>query len=203
MNKEVTFLNKTIGSKIKEIRNEKKMTLKELSEKTSLSTGFLSQLERGLTSIDTDSLLNIAETLEVELSYFLLATSNRKDRFVQKSYERTVYKIDNNKYINYILSNNPEDKVLLPRLIEVLPNDTEDDLVTYHHGGEEFIYVLEGIITLFINGEKSLLYPGDSAHYKSSVNHNYANYTNKICKIIEVSSPSEVNTTKDTDINRK
>lgn len=193
-------MNKVIGSKIKELRNEKKMTLKELSEKTSLSTGFLSQLERGLTSIDTDSLLNIAEALEVELSYFLLSTNKRKDRFVQKGYERTVYKIDNNKYINYILSNNPEDKVLLPRLIEVLPNDTDDDLITYHHGGEEFIYVLEGIITLFINGEKNLLYPGDSAHYKSSVNHNYANYTNKICKILEVSSPSEVNTTEDTAI---
>ncbi len=193
-------MNKVIGSKIKELRNEKKMTLKELSEKTSLSTGFLSQLERGLTSIDTDSLLNIAEALEVEISYFLLSTNKRKDRFVQKGYERTVYKIDNNKYINYILSNNPEDKVLLPRLIEVLPNDTDDDLITYHHGGEEFIYVLEGIITLFINGEKNLLYPGDSAHYKSSVNHNYANYTNKICKILEVSSPSEVNTTEDTAI---
>ena len=193
-------MNKVIGSKIKELRNEKKMTLKELSEKTSLSTGFLSQLERGLTSIDTDSLLNIAEALEVELSYFLLSTSKRKDRFVQKGYERTVYKIDNNKYINYILSNNPEDKVLLPRLIEVLPNDTDDDLITYHHGGEEFIYVLEGIITLFINGEKNLLYPGDSAHYKSSVNHNYANYTNKVCKILEVSSPSEVNTTEDTAV---
>jgi len=200
MSKEVKSLNKVIGSKIKELRNEKKMTLKELSEKTSLSTGFLSQLERGLTSIDTDSLLNIAEALEVEISYFLLSTNKRKDRFVQKGYERTVYKIDNNKYINYILSNNPEDKVLLPRLIEVLPNDTDDDLITYHHGGEEFIYVLEGIITLFINGEKNLLYPGDSAHYKSSVNHNYANYTNKICKILEVSSPSEVNTTEDTAI---
>ncbi|MEG0133192.1 MAG: XRE family transcriptional regulator [Clostridium sp.] len=180
-------MNKIIGSKIKELRTNKKMTLKELSEKTSLSTGFLSQLERGLTSIATDSLLNIADALEVELSYFLLSTTKRRERFVQKSYERDVYKIDNSIYINYILSNNHEDKKLLPRLIEILPCEINEPLSTYHHGGEEFIYVLEGIITLFINDESQCLYPGDSAHFKSTVNHNYANYTNKVCKILTIS----------------
>lgn len=189
-------MNKIIGSKIKELRTNKKMTLKELSEKTSLSTGFLSQLERGLTSIATDSLLNIAEALDVELSYFLLSTSKRRERFVQKSYERDIYKIDNATYINYILSNNPEDKVILPRLIEILPNNSNENLSTYHHDGEEFIYVLEGVVTLFINEEKQYLYPGDSAHFKSSINHNYANYTNKICKILVMSVPNPVSTDK-------
>ncbi len=178
-------MNKIIGSKIKELRTNKKMTLKELSEKTSLSTGFLSQLERGLTSIATDSLLNIAEALDVELSYFLLSTSKRRERFIQKSYERDIAL-----HINYVLSNNPEDKTILPRLIEILPTNTEENLNTYQHEGEEFIYVLEGIITIFINDEKQYLYPGDSAHFKSSINHNYANYTNKICKILVVSAPN-------------
>ncbi len=189
-------MNKIIGSKIKELRTNKKMTLKELSEKTSLSTGFLSQLERGLTSIATDSLLNIAEALDVELSYFLLSTSKRRERFIQKSYERDIYKIDNALHINYVLSNNPEDKTMLPRLIEILPTNTEENLSTYQHEGEEFIYVLEGIITLFINDEKQYLYPGDSAHFKSSINHNYANYTNKICKILVVSVPNPAATSK-------
>ncbi|HBA04177.1 MULTISPECIES: XRE family transcriptional regulator [unclassified Clostridium] len=189
-------MNKIIGSKIKELRTNKKMTLKELSEKTSLSTGFLSQLERGLTSIATDSLLNIAEALDVELSYFLLSTSKRRERFIQKSYERDIYKIDNALHINYVLSNNPEDKTILPRLIEILPTNTEENLNTYQHEGEEFIYVLEGIITLFINDEKQYLYPGDSAHFKSSINHNYANYTNKICKILVASVPNPAATSK-------
>lgn len=189
-------MNKIIGSKIKELRTNKKMTLKELSEKTSLSTGFLSQLERGLTSIATDSLFNIAEALDVELSYFLLSTSKRRERFIQKSYERDIYKIDNALHINYVLSNNPEDKTILPRLIEILPTNTEENLNTYQHEGEEFIYVLEGIITLFINDEKQYLYPGDSAHFKSSINHNYANYTNKICKILVVSVPNPAATSQ-------
>jgi len=84
----------------------------------------------------------------------------------------------------------------LPRLIEILPTNTEENLNTYQHEGEEFIYVLEGIITLFINDEKQYLYPGDSAHFKSSINHNYANYTNKICKILVASVPNPAATSK-------
>ena len=48
-----------IGSKIKKYRKEKKYTLKNLSEQTGLSIGFLSQLERGITTIAIDSLANV------------------------------------------------------------------------------------------------------------------------------------------------
>lgn len=182
-------MNKIIGSKIKELRTQKKMTLKELSEKTNLSTGFLSQLERGLTSIATDSLLSIAEALDVELSYFF-SNARRKERFIQRSYERDVYNVDNSIYINYILSNNINDKKMIPRLIEILPNGNSEDLACFHHEGEEFIYVLEGILTLFINNERQELYPGDCAHFSSSVSHNFANYTNKISKVLIISVPN-------------
>jgi len=180
-------LNKVIGSKVKELRTQKKMTLKELSEKTNLSTGFLSQLERGLTSI--------AEALEVELSYFF-SSAKRKERVIQRSYEREVYNIDNCLYVNYVLSNSINDKTMLPRLIEILPNSSDEELSSFHHEGEEFIYVLEGILTLFINNERQNLYPGDCAHIDSKVCHNFTNYTNKITKILIVSIPNHLNDTK-------
>ena len=44
-------MKEELGQKINEIRNAKGMTLKDVSEKTGLSVGFLSQVERGLTSI--------------------------------------------------------------------------------------------------------------------------------------------------------
>ena len=53
--------NTTIGLKIKELRNSKKFTLKYLSEETNLSIGFLSQLERGMTSVAIDTLAKIAK----------------------------------------------------------------------------------------------------------------------------------------------
>ncbi|WP_291566589.1 MULTISPECIES: helix-turn-helix domain-containing protein [unclassified Clostridium] len=182
-------MKKDIGNKIKELRANKKMTLRELSEGTGLSIGFLSQLERGLTSIATDSLMKIAEALDVDLNYFF-SSPKRKTRMILRSYEKEVFKIDNSMFINYNLTTDGHDKELLPRLIEVLPNNTDESLSQYKHEGEEFVYVLEGTLTLFINNEQYDLYPGDSAHYSSAIMHNYANYTNKMVRILEVSTPN-------------
>lgn len=185
-------VNEDIGSKVKELRANARMTLRELSEKTSLSTGFLSQLERGLTSIATDSLMKIADALDVELSYFFIKPT-KKLSAVMRSYEKEVMRIDNAKYINYLLTSNATDKQMTPRLVEILPSNSDEKLNQYKHEGEEFIYVQEGVLTLFINDERYELYPGDSAHYSSMESHNYANYTNKMVRIIEVSVPNYFN----------
>ena len=59
-----------IGLQIKTIRTRNNMTLKQLSEQTDLSIGFLSQLERGMSSVAIDSLEKIAEALDVPLTSF-------------------------------------------------------------------------------------------------------------------------------------
>ncbi|WP_026895339.1 helix-turn-helix domain-containing protein [Clostridiisalibacter paucivorans] len=187
-----------IGSKIKKIRKSNGMTLKELSEKTNLSVGFLSQLERGLTTIAIDSLQLIAEALRVELSYFIAQPESKK-RPVLKSFEQKIYKVMNCNFINYHLSNNLEDMDLLPRLIDILPMDVEEEVKEYSHNGEEFVYVLEGILTLILEGKEYRLYPGDSAHYSSHSTHNWANYTNRTVKIVVVSTPNNFKVDKGGD----
>lgn len=182
-------MNKDIGKKVKELRLQKKLTLKELSESTGLSTGFLSQLERGLTNIATDSLQKISEILGVELSYFFVSPSKNRSH-VLRSYEKEVFQVVNSKFIHYHLTNHSPDKSLLPRMVELLPINCNEDLSQYAHEGEEFVYVLEGTLTLFINHEQVDLFPGDSAHYNSSIVHNWANYTNKMVRILVVSTPN-------------
>lgn len=182
-------MNKDIGGKVKELRTTKKMTLKDLGELTSLSTGFLSQLERGLTSIATDSLAKIAAALGVDLSYFF--NRNAKNRnYIMRSYEKEIFQVINGRFIHYHLTNNSSEKTLLPRLIELLPINCDEDISQYAHEGEEFIYVLEGTLTLFINNEQFELFPGDSAHYNSSIVHNWANYTNKMVRLLVTSAPN-------------
>lgn len=183
------MLNKDIGNKIKDLRTNKKMTLKELSESTNLSTGFLSQLERGLTSIATDSLSNIAKVLDVDISYFFNKSKNNK-KLILRSYEKEVFQIENSKFIHYHLTTDSSDKEMFARLIEILPSNTTESLNQYKHEGEEFVYVLEGTLTLFIDNDQYDLYPGDSAHYKSNTVHNWANYTNKMVKILVNSVPN-------------
>lgn len=182
-------MNEDIGKKVKQLRTQQKMTLKEVSERTRLSTGFLSQLERGLTSIATDSLAQIAALFGVDLSYFFTPKQNSRG-FILRSYERSVSQIENSRFIHYHLSGQLATKNLLPRIIDLLPINSDENISQYQHEGEEFIYVLEGTLTLLINNEQHELFPGDSAHYPSSVVHNWANYTNKMVKLLAVNTPN-------------
>lgn len=182
-------MSKDIGKAIKELRNNRNLTLKDLSSKTNLSTGFLSQLERGLTTVDTNSLEKISEALGTDLAYFFPATKNNK-KSILRSYEREVFRVENSQYIHYYLTNDMESKDILPRLVEILPTSLQEEIVAYQHEGEEFIYILEGILTLHLGNEEHDLYPGDCAHIDSSLGHNWSNKTNKVIKLIIVNTPN-------------
>jgi transcriptional regulator with XRE-family HTH domain len=180
-----------VGMKVKKLRTEKGITLKELSEESELSIGFLSQLERGLTTIAVDSLENLADILEVHLSYFFDYPHKRKE-IVLRSYEQEIMDVEEGGFIKYSLSTNLEDKQLVPRLVEILPQKQEEEIVSYKHQGEEFAYVLEGILTVYIDGERHEVYPGDSLHMNSNITHNWANYTNKKVKVLSVNTPNHL-----------
>lgn len=182
-------MNQTIGKRIKKLRTQNKMTLKDLSSLSGLSVGFLSQLERGLTSIAVDTLEELAQIFKVEISYFFNFSSGDTSH-VMKSYEKKILNVTERSSIQYCLSKELKDKKLLPRLIEVLPGQKKDNLIPYKHEGEEFIYILEGVLTIIVNGIKSDLYPGDSAHYLATTPHNWTNHTNQSVKLIAVHTPN-------------
>ncbi len=179
-----------IGSKLKGLRTQKGLTLKELSGKTDLSIGFLSQIERGLTSVAISSLETIAKALDSDLSYFFTAPK-KKERKILRSFEHEVFTIKNSQFIDYHLTPDSEKMNILPRLQVILPSSAEDTNDPYSHEGEEFVYVLEGILTVRLDNERFELYPGDSMHYNSSTPHNWANLTNKTVKLLVINNPNK------------
>ena len=72
-----------IGNKIKQLRTRQGLTLEELASRSELTKGFLSQLERDLTSPSIDSLSDILEALGTNLSEFFQEDKN--DQFVFRS----------------------------------------------------------------------------------------------------------------------
>lgn len=182
-------MHKEIGEKINELRSSKGMTLKELGEKVSLSSSFISQAERGLTSITISSLKKIAQALDVELNYFFIPPRNQRSTIV-RSYEQEVFRIDESKFIYYNLGSDIPNRQIGPMLVTILPGDKVEGVVPSEHPGEEFVYVLEGIFTIFLDNIQYDLYPGDSVHIPSTIPHDWVNFTGKLVKILVVTSPS-------------
>ncbi|WP_042275806.1 helix-turn-helix domain-containing protein [[Clostridium] dakarense] len=182
---------KNIGEKVKQLRNAKGLTLKELGEKTNLSSGFLSQFERGMTTIAIDSLEDIASIFGVDLSFFF-EKSVKNDSIVIRSYEQNNIQILNSHHIYKVLATDIENKSFLPRLIEILPNKQEEKISTFNHAGEEFLYILEGVLDLVLDDKEYCLYPGDSIYYSSNKNHNWLNKTNKTVKFLSINYPKNI-----------
>ena len=180
---------KPIGQKIRELRLHNKLTLKDLAQQTGLSVGYLSQLERGLTDIATDLLGTVAAALQVDRSHFF-QQPRQAPRRILRSYEKEIFQIDSARFIHSHLTNQIGEKSLLPRFIELLPIGSAEPVLPYSHEGEEFVYVLEGVLTLFIENEQHELFPGDSAHYPSATPHNWANYTSKMVRLLVVGTPN-------------
>ncbi|MDL2307283.1 XRE family transcriptional regulator [Desulfovibrio sp. OttesenSCG-928-C06] len=202
-------MHQNIGEKVKELRTGSRMTLKELSEATDLSTGFLSQFERGLTTIAIDSLSKIAGALGVEITYFFDSTASGSG-IVRKSYQHNVTQVMNSTIYRSLVQSE-DNKQVVPKLVEIMPmesllrlchecyeadtGETPDhynmEVEPFAHDGEEFLYVLEGILTLILDDEAQALYPGDSAYYRSGIRHNWANHTSKPVKFLAMNIPSE------------
>lgn len=181
-------MKEELGQKINEIRNAKGMTLKDLSERTGLSVGFLSQVERGLTSIALLSLKSIAEALDTDLSEFF-APPKKNRSLVLRSFEQEHIQYENNEYILANLSGSMEDRIMEAMLVTILPGDEKTAPAKSPHDGEEFIYVLEGVLTLCYKDDEYDMYPGDSAHYKANEPHTWRNRTNKLVKLLSINTP--------------
>ena len=185
----------SIGERVKELRLEKKMTIKQLSEETGLSIGYLSQFERGLSAIAVDSLETVAKALDVSLS--TLFTRIETDGEEQEKLNPVMHGVElmpqevGHQIFQSILSHNQNEFSMLPRLYTLLPFAEETEMPELHgHKGEEFIYVLEGVLTLVIEERKYVLYPGDSIHFDSNKLHNWMNRSSKTVKILTINTPN-------------
>jgi transcriptional regulator with XRE-family HTH domain len=179
-----------IGMKIRELRAKSNITLEELKSRTQFSIGFLSQLERGLTTVAVDALSKIAKALGVDVNYFF-PTPKSQNKIIVRSFERDIIRDENNShFIFYLLSGDSARRELLPRIVEILPVNGNDEVALYPHQGEEMIFVLEGILTLARTSGTDDLYPGDCAHYSSEEPHNWINRTNRKVSFLVVNTPN-------------
>lgn len=183
--------NLAIGSRVKQLRTKKRLTLKQLSDLTGLSTGFLSQLERGISTIAIDSLSKVAASLDVELTSFFNPVIQATGEPVTRSFEQQFVKVSP-RVAECVLSKDTLGFQHLPRLIQIMPSASiaEPPTEMYSHQGEEILYVLEGILTVYINGSEYVLYPGDTLQLNSEDPHNWANRTSRNVRFLQINYPN-------------
>ncbi len=156
-----------IGEKIKEIRIQKNLTQEELADRAELSKGFISQLERDLTSPSIATLMDILQCLGTNLEEFFSKTSSEQVVFRKGDYFEKVDQELKNK-VQWIIPNSQKN-MMEPILLTLEPGgETYPD---NPHEGEEFGYVVSGAIEVRIGNRSYKAKKGESFYFKANKQH--------------------------------
>jgi transcriptional regulator with XRE-family HTH domain len=163
-----------IGSRIRDLRSEKSMTLKQLAERTGVSPSMLSLVERGKTSPSIGTLVAISYALGIHMSDLLVNDDSPSEELISRrtsqhsfttplGVQRRILRLDRK------------------RGIEIAINEYESNTGSAreltHHAGYEFGVVLKGRLTIELAGQGSHeLKVGDLISYPSTTPHRIWNH---------------------------
>ena len=160
-----------IGNKLKELRVLKGLTQEELADRSELSKGFISQLERNLTSPSITTLMDILQCLGTSIGEFFNEAPDEQIVFGKQDYfvkEDTEYKNE----IKWIIPNAQKNTIEPIYLTLQAGGSTCPDTP---HEGEEFGYVLQGAVSIHLGNKtykakkgESFYYTADKTHFLSS-----------------------------------
>ena len=193
-NKNLKFGNESssLGERIAFLRKERGLTLKEMSDLVGLPVSTLSKVQNNQATLNYHNLMKLALGLNVNIS----ALFDEKQYEHQPKAGRRVITLAGQGLINEVDSYQVEvlasdllNKTMHPGILTVQPADAESIGSLTGHAGEEFVYVLEGVIIVHSEDYRPItLHKGDSVYLDSMSGHKYVSATNQAAQILVICS---------------
>lgn len=166
-----------LGQKIRKLRQERRLTLQELSELSGLSKPLLSQIENDQVTPPIATLLKISKGLKVGIHYFFEEEEDQQKVVITRAAQQVASRRRSGNdaphgYVYRSLAAGIRHKPMEPFLVEFEIREWDDGFF-YKHDGFEFIYLLEGELEFHYGAEIMRLYRGDSIYYDSTEPHGY------------------------------
>ncbi len=174
----------SIGEKIKQLRIKLGLTQEELAARTELSKGFISQLERDLTSPSIATLMDILEALGTNIRDFF--NESIQENIVFPAEDIFVQQGDTGFEIRWLVTT-AQKNAMEPILLTLEPGGKSP--VQNPHEGEEFGYVLSGTLTLCLGEERHKVKKGDSFYFRPSGQHWLENNGKITVRVLWISTP--------------
>ena len=166
-----------VGRRIRDLRRGKQMSLETVAARTDLSIGFISQIERGLSSPSLRVLATLADVLGVGIAALFGATPSddaASNGVVTREGQRAELKLWRSGVSKQLLSPAGSESRLNLFLVHLEPGGSTGDEL-YTHDGEEAGLVLEGEMILTVDAETWTLKQGDSFRFASRRPHRFSN----------------------------
>lgn len=174
-----------IGHRIKELRTFYGLTQQELADRLELSKGFISQLERNLTSPSVGTLLDVIQILGTTPAEFFADEEPEQLVFKHEDY----FEKENAEQLSLIewLVPNAQKDSMEPVRLTLKPGGTSD--IYMPHEGEEFGYILKGAVKIYYGTKTYTARQGESFSFKSGKKHHIENHGKSDAILIWVTTP--------------
>src|SRR5210317_214774 len=153
-----------IGQRIRKIREEKGLSLEELSKLTGFDVQFLSNLEKNEAQPQLGTVIKLSKALDSAFGRLVSGVGEKLYSITRKNERRTVSRSTSKKSKRQLYTYKslaPEVKGRhMESLIVQLEEDPDKEISV--HEGEEFIFVLDGVVEMGIGEDNFELEPGDS-----------------------------------------
>lgn len=163
-----------VGEHIRRLRKARNLTLTELSESTGISVGYLSQIERNLSSPTVKTLVDISQALGVTVAWFFdrIGGENSDEKYIVRQSARPKIRFESG-IADYLLTTHAVSQ--LEFIWSTFAPGATSGSEPYQHEGEECGLVLRGRFELTIDNTVYLLEEGDSFSFSSKLPHSYKN----------------------------
>ncbi len=160
-----------LSQSLRKRRKELGLTMQQVADQAHLSVGFISQIERGITTPSLSSLVAVSRVLGLHVSEFLHQPDGKAAQ--TRHNERPVYAVSENSITYERLSSSFPGSVLRSVIIHEPPGHRGEPIA---HEGEEMLFILQGAVTVEVDGQRTVLQKGDSIHFPSNKVHSTWNH---------------------------
>ncbi len=157
-----------IGARLRQLRIRRGLSLAHVAKAVGISLGFLSALERSHMSASVSTLRKLARFYKTNiLGFFDPAEAHGP---LVPPDKRKVLEAGPGVRMELLAWGNT---VMEPHLFRIAPQSGSGE--SYHHEGEEFLYILQGELQISLQKEEYHLQPGDSFYFESATPHSWKN----------------------------
>jgi transcriptional regulator with XRE-family HTH domain len=183
-------LKKIIGTKLKNIRLKRNLTIQVLAESSRVSSNMISRIERGMTIPSVEILMKLATVFDKSINYFVEEVSNTHEIVFSRSGQRdtTIYDDPSENMRTESFTSGLRDPQFMSFLCTIKKGGSSGEKNMYHPG-DELIYIVQGQMSITIAGETHELQTGDSLSFKSHLPHRWYNSGNGETRVIWTLSP--------------
>jgi transcriptional regulator with XRE-family HTH domain len=172
MSENFVTTGESLGARLRARRKAIGKTMRQVADEASLTVGFISQIERGISTPSLASLYNVAKALDASVDMFVSRKPERTHSVVTHAGTRQTYKIDGtSRYYEFLERGFPEAK--LNACLSHVPPGHASEMMS--HEGEDFVYLVAGEMLYEVDGVGYALKAGDTLHFDSRKPHRGTN----------------------------